>query len=150
VTGWRAALACRTGVLAGVLLVISACGSKNVRPHLDEPFPTRLSAWHLFTGKLSALQPNSGVIPYDINTPLFSDYAAKYRFVWMPAGTSATYSDTDAFNFPPGAIFAKTFVYPGAGPGRQRRIIETRLLVRAKSGWIGLPYVWNRRKPPST
>ena len=35
--------------------------------------------------------PNEGVLPYDLNTALFSDYAAKHRFVWLPPGTSATY-----------------------------------------------------------
>ena len=147
---WRALLACRTGALAGALLLSAACGSRGVRPHTDEPFPARLSDWHLFTGEPAELKPNTGVVPYDINTPLFSDYATKYRFVWMPPGTSATYNGTDTFDFPAGTIFAKTFAYPGAGTGGQQRIIETRLLVHAKAGWVGLPYVWNDRQTEAT
>jgi uncharacterized repeat protein (TIGR03806 family) len=143
---WRAQLTCRIGILAGSFLISTACGSRAVRAHLDEPFPSRLSEWHLFTGEPAALKPNAGVVPYDINTPLFSDYATKYRFVWMPPGTSATYKDTETFEFPTGTIFAKTFAYPGGAPGGRRRIIETRLLVRARSGWVGLPYVWNDRQ----
>jgi uncharacterized repeat protein (TIGR03806 family) len=150
VIAWRALAACRTCALAGVLLLSAACGSRGVRAHTDEPFPARLSEWHLFTGDPAALKPNTGVVPYDINTPLFSDYATKYRFVWMPPGTSATYNDTDTFDFPAGTIFAKTFAYPGAGPGGRQRIIETRLLVHAKSGWVGLPYVWNTRQTEAT
>ncbi|PYT23053.1 MAG: hypothetical protein DMG57_33360 [Acidobacteria bacterium] len=73
-------------------------------------------------------------MPYDINTPLFSDYATKYRFIWMPPGTSATYHASKAFEFPAGAIFSKTFAYPDAGRGGHQRIIETRLLVHANSG----------------
>jgi len=138
----RGLLACCALALAGVVLP-AGCGSHKVRAHITEPFPEKLSQWHLFTGTPSALKPNQGVIPYDINTPLFSDYATKYRFVWMPPGTSATYNETEAFEFPVGAILAKTFTYPD-------RIIETRLLVHGKSGWVGLPYVWNSAQTEAT
>lgn len=136
--------------LLGLAVLFScACGVRQqggVRPHVEEPFPQKLSKWHLFVGKPSSLQPNKGVIPYDVNTSLFKDYAAKHRFVWMPAGTSAVYQATTTFQFPVGTIFSKTFSYPiaqtGGGVGKER-LIETRLLVHAKSGWVGLPYVWN-------
>ena len=143
-----------TRLLAAALgllnLFYAACGTRAVRAHVDEPFPAKLSAWRLFTGEPAALQPNAGVVPYDLNTPLFSDYATKYRFVWMPPGTWATYNGGEVFEFPVGTIFAKTFAYPGAGHGGKQRIIETRLLVRAKSGWVGLPYVWNAAQTEAT
>jgi uncharacterized repeat protein (TIGR03806 family) len=126
----------RTGILACVaVLLLSGC-SRSVHSYRTQPYPEKLSAWKLFTGKPAALHPNDGVVPYDLNTPLFSDYAAKSRFVWMPPGTSATYNANDAFEFPVGTIFSKTFAYSG-------RLIETRLLVRGDNGWIPLPYVWN-------
>ena len=139
-----------TGALAGVILLCAACGHGGVRVHLAEPFPTKLSAWRLFTGDPAALKPNAGVVPYDINTPLFSDYATKYRFVWMPPGTPATYNDDDTFDFPAGTIFSKTFAFPDADRGGKQRIIETRLLVHARSGWVGLPYVWNSKQTEAT
>lgn len=125
--------------LIAILLVLAGCG---VRARVEEPFPRKLSQWHLFKGKLSSLQPNTRVIPYDVNSPLFSDYATKYRFVWMPPGTSAIYHPTEAFTFPAGTILVKTFAYD--------TLIETRLLVHAKSGWVGLPYVWNREQTEAT
>jgi len=140
----------RGAFAALVVLLSGACGSKGVRAHLDEPFPKKLSQWRLFEGNLADLKPSTGVVPYDINTPLFSDYATKYRFVWMPPGTSATYSDTEAFEFPTGTIFSKTFAYAGAGSGAKQRIIETRLLVHGRSGWVGLPYVWNAEQTDAT
>jgi uncharacterized repeat protein (TIGR03806 family) len=118
----------------------SAC-SKQVHKHVQEPYPTKLSAWRLFTGKSADLHPNDRVVPYDLVTPLFSDYATKSRFVWMPVGTSAVYNDTQAFEFPVGTIFSKTFAYPESA-GKQR-LIETRLLVHGNDGWTALPYVWN-------
>jgi uncharacterized repeat protein (TIGR03806 family) len=125
--------------LFSLLLALAGC-SQQVRPHSKDPFPQKLSSWHLFTGNLAALRPNQGVVPYDLNSPLFSDYASKFRFVWMPQGESALYRADDAFDFPAGTIFSKTFSYPAA---TGRRLIETRLLVHADAGWTPLPYVWN-------
>ena len=128
--------------------------------------PERLSDWHLFDVRDGELVPNGGVVPYELNTPLFTDYAHKLRTVWMPDGAAATYHGQDAFDFPVGTILSKTFYYPrlpgeprgsdrvarseddGTLPGgrlalAQVRLIETRLLVRRADGWIALPYVWN-------
>src|SRR5438477_7829060 len=133
---------CLCGLLMATILFIllSAC-SKKVHPYLEDPFPAKLSAWKLFTGNPTGLNPNTGVVPYDLNTPLFSDYATKYRFIWMPPGTHAQYRDDQVFDFPVGTILAKSFAFPRQS-GKQK-LIETRLLVHGKNGWIGLPYVWN-------
>lgn len=130
--------------LFGVALLIG-CNSKldPVKSFVEEPFPEKLSAWHLFVGRSVPLQPNQGVLPYDLNTPLFSDYAAKYRFVWMPPGTSAQYHDDRVFDFPVGTILAKSFAFPAGNGTHAEKLIETRLLVHGKNGWIGLPYIWN-------
>lgn len=129
-----------------ILAILPAACSRNVHQYVQEPFPKKLSAWRLFAGKPSELHPNQGVIPYDLNSPLFSDYATKYRFVWMPAGTSAAYNATDAFDFPVGTIFSKTFAYPDSRGGGAQRLLETRLLVHGASGWTPLPYVWNENQ----
>ena len=99
---------CTAAVLVALALCLASCW-RGIRTVLDEPFPKRLSDWRLFTGELKRLDPAPGVLPYDLNTPLFSDYAAKSRVVWMPAGTSARYVADQAFEFPPGAVLAKTF-----------------------------------------
>jgi uncharacterized repeat protein (TIGR03806 family) len=129
----------------GVLTLALSCGrfGSGVRSYVYEPFPLKLSAWRLFLPGDQPLKPNHGVIPYDLNTPLFSDYANKHRFVWMPAGTSATYHEGDVFDFPTGTIISKTFTFPDEKNPDRERLIETRLLVRGESGWVALPYVWN-------
>lgn len=127
------------GLLVPVILLAYcsvSCGPGKVRSHLEEPFPKRLSEWELFTGRLAELKPAARVVPYDINTPLFSDYAEKHRFVWMPEGVAAQYLDPNVLQFPVGTILSKTFAY---GPRR----IETRLLVNTRRGWTPLVYVWN-------
>jgi len=135
----KLALSC-AGIVAAAC---SGCSSQRaVQPRMEEPFPKKLSDWHLFAATSPALQPNSGVVPYDLNTPLFSDYAGKYRLVWMPPGTSAQYREDAAFEFPIGTIFVKTFAFPVDGRAAER-LIETRLLVRTKSEWKPLSYIWN-------
>ena len=125
--------------------------------------PPRLSDWHVVEVHDGKLMLNHGVVPYDLNTPLFTDYAHKLRTIWMPKGVSAKYDPSDTFDFPVGTIISKTFYYPkGAKPGEvartydsskdfagegldmaQVRLIETRILVRRESGWAAIPYVWN-------
>lgn len=108
--------------------------------------PARLiSEYHLFTDP-ARQQPNAGLIPYDIQTPLFSDYAAKHRFVYVPDGTSAQYRNEGPFEFPVGTVLVKTFGFLNdlRAPALGERIIETRLLIRKADGtWTGLPYLWN-------
>lgn len=130
--------------LACLAILAAGCANRNnVHTHVDGPFPDRLSQWKLFVGKPSELTPNAGVVPYDLNTPLFTDYATKRRFVWMPAGAAAAYKPEDTFEFPKGAILSKTFSYPDAALEGRERLIETRLLVNTNAGWVALPYVWN-------
>ena len=124
-----------------LVVILAGCHSKPapVKSFVEEPFPEKLSGWNLFVG--TGLHPNQGVLHYDLNTPLFSDYAGKYRFVWMPPGTHAQYRDETVFDFPVGTILAKSFAFP-AENGKEK-LIETRLLIHGKNGWVGLPYVWN-------
>jgi uncharacterized repeat protein (TIGR03806 family) len=132
--------------LIALLAIVPACGKQPpsaVHAFVQEPFPQNLSAWHFFLGQPPHLHPNARVVPYDLNTPLFSDYAGKYRFVWMPPNTAATYREDTVFGFPVGTVLVKTFAFPAEGDPSRERLIETRLLVHTQNGWIGLPYVWN-------
>ena len=97
--------------------------------------------------KLSDLKPNKGVIPYDLNMALFSDYASKSRFIWMPHGKSADYKEEDTFIFPQGTIFSKTFYFRGTSVGdleHPNKLIETRLIINTANGWVALPYIWDK------
>lgn len=127
-----------------IAVLVAGCKSKPapVSSFLEEPFPQKLSEWHLFRGS-GISEPNQAVLPYDLNTPLFSDYASKYRFVWMPPGSAARYRDDGVFDFPVGTILIKSFAFPAEDGSGNEKLVETRLLVHAKTGWVGLPYVWN-------
>ena len=73
---------------------------------------TRLSDYGFFSGDIRLQQPAAGVIPYSLNTPLFSDHAEKLRFVRVPEGQIVSYNDTATFDFPVGAALVKTFYFP--------------------------------------
>ena len=97
-------------------------------------------------------QPAEGVIPYDLNTPLFTDYAWKFRFVKLPEGGTIPYNPDEVLDFPVGTVIAKTFAYPHdmTNPSQGMRLIETRILKHDPDGWVGLPYVWNEQQTDAT
>ncbi|WP_269713837.1 SO2930 family diheme c-type cytochrome [Caulobacter sp. NIBR2454] len=103
-----------------------------------------LDAYGLFTDA-AARRPAAGVTPYDLNTPLFSDYAEKFRYVFVPAGRKVRYAAEGALEFPVGTALIKTFAYPAdfRRPKEDIRFVETRLLIRKANGWVAQTYVWN-------
>jgi hypothetical protein len=91
-----------------------------------EPLPRWLSE----TG-YGALEMQSFTPRY----PLWSDGAAKRRWILLPAGTSIDSSKTDAWDFPPGTKLWKEFAFDGP--------IETRLIERLADGsWRFATYIW--------
>lgn len=107
--------------------------------------PEKLSEYNLFRGNIAEQQPAEGVLPYRLNTPLFSDYAEKLRFVKVPAGQTVVYNADSVLQFPVGTILVKTFYYPNdfRNPAKGRRLMETRLLIHEETGWKAYPYIWN-------
>ena len=88
--------------------------------------------------------PSLNVIPYEPASSLFTDYAHKKRFVWMPQGVKANFiANNKALDLPVGAALIKTFYYDNVQPDNTTRILETRLMIRKTTGWIFADYVWN-------
>ena len=113
---------------------------------LDAPPPAKLSAYRLFTWDPAAgFAFNQRVVPYDVNTALFSDYALKQRAIYVPDGAAAAFDPEEALAFPVGSVIVKTFYYPAdlRAPQDDLHLIETRLLVRHADGWHPLPYIWD-------
>ena len=109
----------------------------------DKP-PRLLSQYGFFAGP-GIEHPAEGVVGYDLATPLFSDNAVKFRHVVLPEGAAARYDGEEVLDFPAGTALIKTFAYPAdfRKPDEDIRLVETRLLLRQKSGWLALAYVWN-------
>ncbi|GJM32624.1 MAG: hypothetical protein DHS20C18_16250 [Saprospiraceae bacterium] len=117
----------------------------NRKTELTDKYPAVLSDYGFFAGEMAALQPAEGVLPYEVNAALFSDYAYKSRMIRMPEDAMATYQAETVFDLPEGTELIKTFYYPidAKKPGKGRIIVETRVLKKEKGKWIGLPYIWN-------
>ncbi|KPM50140.1 SO2930 family diheme c-type cytochrome [Jiulongibacter sediminis] len=116
---------------------------------LPEATPkAKLSDYGFFQGVLAEQIPAGQVYPYSLQTPLFTDYAEKLRFVYLPAGQKAKYDDKEVLDFPVGSALIKTFYYPidFRKPQKGRRLIETRVLVHEENGWQAFPYVWNEEQ----
>ncbi len=107
------------------------------------PYP-KLSDYQFFVGLMKDQTPSIGVLPYEPASSLFTDYALKKRFVWMPEGSLATYNgDGNVLELPVGAVIIKNFYYNNVQPTNTTRIIESRLMIRKNTGWIFAEYVWN-------
>ncbi len=108
----------------------------------------QLSNYNLFAQKNDATQkPNDRGFKYLLNNELFTDYAEKDRFIFLPPNTSMQYNENSVFDFPVGTVITKTFSLFLQNPKNVKpSAIETRLLVKRKSGWQAIEYVWDHSK----
>ena len=93
---------------------------------------------------MDKLQPADYLIPYSVNSPLWSDGAAKQRWMALPEKSKINFSEKGAWEFPAGTVFVKNFALPvdEKNPKILRRL-ETRLLVRDTNGGVyGASYRW--------
>ena len=132
-----------------------ACGgdddSKKTEPETmvtpappGAPYDT-LGEWNLFADALGH-EPAHRVVPYEVASPLFTDFTSKHRFLWIPEGTVVAYDDDAVWGFPVGTILIKTFAYLAdvRDPQSGERVLETRLLVRdTEAEWSAHTYVWD-------
>ena len=129
----------------------------NIPVQNPEP-PALLSQTGVFTN-LVTLAPRAGLIAYTPASPLWSDRAAKPRWVALPnasgipgvhdlASERITYSDNSEWTFPQGTVFVKQFNLPlderdPENPLLQKRL-ETRFLTRGTNGvYYAVTYKWN-------
>lgn len=135
----------RTLLVAALACAVTAMAQAGDAPRpLDaaiagEGMPRSLSEYGFFADA-PAQVPAEGVVPYRLNTPLFSDGAEKLRFLYLPEGASASAAGAGLVDLPVGSALVKTFAF---GSGNSRRLIETRVLLHRADGWVALPYLWN-------
>lgn len=111
-----------------------------------ESLPKTLSATGAFAD-VRNLIPATGLIPYEINVPFWSDGAEKRRWIALPNDgppydekETIAFGEQEEWSFPRGTVFVKHFELPtGNGPMR----IETRVLVLSGNGQAhGASYRW--------
>jgi uncharacterized repeat protein (TIGR03806 family) len=132
------------GEVYTVQIAVASNGNKGVisklvpavAPLPPDSFPPLLSA----TGCVDPgdpTRPAAGLIPYDVNSPLWSDGAEKQRYLAIPDGTTITIGADQDWDLPIGSVAMKTFSVGG-------KRVETRLFMRHDDGdWAGYTYEWN-------
>jgi uncharacterized repeat protein (TIGR03806 family) len=112
-------------------------------PAPGPPVPTLLSD----TGCVVASNPSapaSGLVPYDVAAPFWSDGGVKERWLGIPNGTSISVGGDGDFTFPNGTVLMKHFRLGST-------LVETRLFMRHPDGdWAGYTYEWNSQQTNAT
>ena len=76
--------------------------------------PQTVSESGLFSNVASqTLAP--GLIPYGVNSVLWSDGTAKTRFIALPGQSQIEFSAAGVWKFPPNAVVVKNFYIVGSG-----------------------------------
>jgi uncharacterized repeat protein (TIGR03806 family) len=121
-----------------------------------EAMPALLSQTGVFSD-IAALTPTAGLLPYEVNAPLWTDGARKHRWLLVPhqvgkldergrsddSGT-ISFSRYGEWYFPSGTVAVKQFDLPvdERDPSIVRRL-ETRILIRGLDGQVyGASYRW--------
>jgi uncharacterized repeat protein (TIGR03806 family) len=122
------------------LVIAPSAGAGSVARVVDGGPPTAAPTSLLATKCWDSASPSgvpAGAVAYDVTTPLWSDGAAKERFVVVPKGAAITARADGDLVFPVGTVAVKTFAVDG-------KRIETRLLVQHElEDWVGYSYAWN-------
>jgi hypothetical protein len=134
----------RSSLLAAIIAGISAAGCDDYTVCDEVPgerltaVPERLSQTGLYAD-IQAGTLGLGVRPFTPRFQLWSDGAAKRRFIRIPSGQQIDSTDPDFWQFPVGTQLWKEFTRDGVK-------VETRLLQRVGPGardWATMAYVWN-------
>lgn len=126
-----------------------------VAPSNSEDLPDDLA-------KTGCMQPDrptqfaKDVLPYEVNSPLWSDGADKQRGMHLPKAGKIQVKDCDKtpdacrgaadsgkWEFPVGTVLLKSFSFDG-------KLVETRLFARMTDAWIGYTYQWNEAQTSAT
>lgn len=123
---------------------------------IDQPW-VKLSE----TGCMDSAAPTklaAKIVPYEVNSPLWSDSADKTRGMTLPAETkihvkdcakepsACTHgaADDGKWVFPVGTVMVKSFAFDG-------KLVETRLFVHFDpETWVGYGYQWNEDQTEAT
>jgi uncharacterized repeat protein (TIGR03806 family) len=131
--------ACQMSGVGGRIYRLARAGA----PPSDRPVPRLLSQTGAFSD-LNSLKPPPGLVPYTVNSPLWSDGAVKMRWIAVPTNTFVGFAPTGEWTFPDGTVFVKNFALPvNETNSTLLRRLETRLIVRDTNGFVyGASYRW--------
>nr|MUH40408.1 T9SS C-terminal target domain-containing protein [Zobellia laminariae] len=113
--------------------------------------PSKLSDLNVFTN-LQSLETINGIVPYDVNSPLWSDGAVKQRWIALPnngahdtAAEQIGFQNEENWSFPPGTVVIKQFNLPVDDNDALKVLkLETRFLIFTDDNdAYAVTYKWN-------
>jgi len=129
-----------------ILLVISLVSipitAIDQQAHIEGKFFSKLSDYRFFKDLTNQI-PADEVLPYELQSDLFSDYTHKQRFVYVPPSMKVKHKKNKVFMFPVGSVLIKTFSYQNTMSELAPQLLETRLLIHSEGGWKAVSYIWN-------
>jgi hypothetical protein len=136
--------------LLGLPTFLLAIPFKYFNPADTAAVPKLLSQTGIYTNTITKTLDTAAKY-FDVNSALWSDDAAKTRWIILPKGKKIPYNDTtDFFDYPDSTVFVKTFKLDkveGDTSSASRVFWETRLLLKKVSpkndtDWYGFSYKW--------
>lgn len=113
------------------------------------PLPQLLSETGAFSD-LATLTPETGIYPYELNQPFWSDGADKKRWFALPDGTGKFNFAGDG-SMPTGSFWVKHFdLEMVEGDPNSSRRLETRFIIKTSDHVYGLTYKWNDAQTDAT
>ena len=129
-------------ILVVISLVSIPITAIDKQAHIEGKFFSKLSDYRFFKDLTSQI-PADEVLPYQLQSDLFSDYTYKQRFVYVPPAMKVGHEKNKVFMFPVGSVLIKTFSYQNTMSELTPQLVETRLLIHSEGGWKAVSYIWN-------
>ena len=123
-------------VSAGLATAVAGSLIRQTQRALPEPGLVHAPHTLRETGLYAGDAIDARIQPFAPQYPLWTDGAAKRRWIYLPPGTHIDATEPDAWKFPVGTKLWKEFSFDGVR-------VETRFMLRTASGWEFASYVWN-------
>ena len=130
-------------ILLAISLVSIPLTAIDKQAHIEGKFFSKLSDYRFFKDLTNQI-PADEVLPYQLQSELFSDYTYKQRFVYVPPAMKVEHEKNKVFMFPVGSVLIKTFSYQNTMSELSPQLLETRLLIHSEGGWKAVSYIWNK------
>jgi hypothetical protein len=124
---------CAVALAAVVTVSLAAAPPSLAAPRGPARAPPRLAETGLYSD-FASREVDGRNVAFSPQYPLWSDGAAKRRWMYLPPGTRIDARNPEEWVFPVGTKFWKEFAWSSP--------VETRYLERTRQGWIYAAYVW--------
>ncbi len=132
-------------IVTTIVVCVLSCKKDLLNNKNNIAFYPKLSDYGIYKDNPADIIATDSFKLYELSSQLFTDYAEKQRLVKLPANAKMNIVDNGLLDFPDGTMLVKTFFYyhDKRNTAAGKRMIETRLLIKAQGKWNVAVYVWN-------